>query len=237
MADKELERAVLEKFRTALPDFPQGEPTDHEEPDFLIRELGVELIDIIEQATRHAEEIHLEVLRLASQAYEARGLPPLWVLTQWRHGINTDRRRAAEGLAALVATMVPNPVPDDWTSIAEDDWDNLRAYGLEETISGVTVMCSKRKAYNEWTATEGGFVHTEPSDIQRLLDKKETRLTSYRRSCKEVWLLVHFLANRISGSAEITEDIRRAHYRSGFDRAFVFDYFRGDLAELTLHRP
>src|ERR1700674_1973903 len=142
MADKELERAILEKFRATLPDFPQGEPVNHEEPDFLIGEVGIELIDIVEQTTRHAEEIHKEVLRLATQAYEARGLPPLWVLTQWRHGINIDRRRAAEGLAALVAAMVPDPVPDDWTSIAEDDWDNLRAYGLEETISGVTVMSS-----------------------------------------------------------------------------------------------
>jgi hypothetical protein len=96
------------------------------------------------------------------------------------------------------------------------------------------VACSKNRTHNEWLGMEFAFTHTDPADIQMLMDKKERRLASYRTKTQAVWLLIYFLANRLSGAAEITDEIRSASYGSSFERVFLFDYFRGDVAELTL---
>jgi hypothetical protein len=74
MADKRLERIVLDRFRLSLAgQFPTAEPVAGEEPDFVAGHTGIELGDVVDQKMRHGEEAHKEMVRLARQAYERQG--------------------------------------------------------------------------------------------------------------------------------------------------------------------
>lgn len=240
MADKVLERLVMEKFRTTFSDFP-GQPIQDEDPDFLVPlsggQLGIELTDFVEQPARHVEEIHNEVLRLASQAFVKRCSTPVLVYTDWRHGVRIDKAYTAQHLAALVHEMLPQPVPEEEQWLRAD-WDHLRKHSVDQVISSVTLVCSRKRTHNEWFPMEFGFAHTDPADVQQRLDKKEARLSSYRRRCNQVWLLIYFLKHRISSAAaEITPEVLGPTYTSGFDRVFLFDFYQAEIAELVIAPP
>ena len=113
---KRTEENHLHRFRDNFPEFPAGQITSGEHPDFLVKSpegmIGIEHTRYIRGelgAKEHAEDI---ALWLASQAYEHQGFPPVEVYVLWNFHEKPTRRAMPQFVTTLsefVARHLPPP--------------------------------------------------------------------------------------------------------------------------------
>ena len=75
-----------------------------------------------------------------------------------------------------------------------------------------------------------------PPDLQEILRKKESKVPSYRRSCREVWLLVVARGLEPSTFGNLGPEVESHRFESGFDRVFLLHHFDGVVTELHIRR-
>src|SRR5712691_172572 len=104
-----------------IPDFPAGQATDHEHPDFLVptgdRTVGIEMQEFIQDATpegapkREAESLRALAMELAQRQFEkAHPNTFLYVYGHWSTSTALDRK-AVRDVAGKVASLVEDLVP------------------------------------------------------------------------------------------------------------------------------
>ena len=82
-----------------------------------------------------------------------------------------------------------------------------------------------------------GFVPTlTPPDLQKVLWDKEVKVSSYRRQCEEVWLLIVARGFEPSTFGDLGPEVGGYRCESGFERVFFLHYFDGSVSELHVHR-
>ena len=75
-----------------------------------------------------------------------------------------------------------------------------------------------------------------PPDLQEILWNKEAKVSSYRRHCREVWLLIVARGLEPSTFGDLGPEIEGHQFKSSFDRVFLLNYSDGIVTELHV-RP
>lgn len=71
-----------------------------------------------------------------------------------------------------------------------------------------------------------------PSDLQRIMRNKEVKMPSYRRCCREVWLLIVARGFEPSTFGDLSPEVEGYLFESGLDCVFFLHYFNGIVTEL-----
>lgn len=101
-------------------------------------------------------------------------------------------------------------------------------------VAAVHIYRSNAVKSGSWFSMRGGWaVPLPPEAIQKALDDKEAKLTSYRKKADVVWLGLTVLGTA-SSKFLVSEAAVRTRYRSSFDRAFLVDLSRERVHELSL---
>ena len=247
-AKKARERAHLNRFKEKFAGFPEGPILASERPDFLMETgqdyLGIELTEyhISEPSegrgspTRAREATEDEVLRRAAEQYRSIGLPPVVVNVLWHPHQALDRRRIPE-LAADLADLVQEHLPEPNQSVTVRDRRNRAGRALPQEIASLTIIRRESIAKGSWTSVRAAFVPTiAPPDLQEILRNKEAKVSSYRRHCRKVWLLIVARGLEPSTFGDLGSDIGGHQFESGFDRVFLLHHADEYVTELHV-RP
>ena len=245
---KAREETYLRRFRENFAGFPEGTILPSERPDFLVEtdrgRLGVELTEyhISEpdegrsSPTRAREATEDQVLRMAAEQYRSKGLPPVVVNVLWHTNQALDRHRMPE-LATGLADLVQEHLPEPNQSVTINERRHPARRYLPEEVASLTVIRRESITKGSWTSVRAAFVPTiAPSDLQEILRNKEAKASSYRRHCREVWLLIVARGLEPSTFGDLGPEIKGHQFESSFDRVFLLHHFDGIVTELHV-RP
>ena len=244
---KRQEETYLRRFRENFAGFPEGAILPNEHPDFLVEtrrgRVGVEITEyhVREPSEgrgspmRAREATEDEVLRRAAEQYRSKGLPPVVVNLLWHPHQALGRRRIPE-LAAGMADSVQENLPESNRSVT------IRSHqpagrSLPQEVASLTVIRRESITKDSWTSVRAAFVPTiAPPDLQEILRDKEAKVSSYRRHCREVWLLIVARGLEPSTFGDPGPEIEGHQFESSFDRVFLLHHFDGIVTELPI-RP
>ena len=131
-----------------------------------------------------------KVLRRAAEQYRSKGLPLVAIRVSWHPHEAFGRRRTAE-LAADLADLVRECFPEPNDSVTIRRRRHPAGRSLPEEVASLYILRRRSISKSSWTPMRTAFVPTiVPPDLQEILRKKEAKVPSYRRHCREVWLLV-----------------------------------------------
>ena len=245
---KARERAYLERFRENFAEFPEGEVVSSESPDFLVKSrprwIGIELIEYHVQEPdegwgspmRAQEGTEDKVLRSASRLYQSKDVPPVVVSVLWNPHRAFSRRRIQE-LAAVLADLVQEHLPELGHRVAICYRRHPAWRSLPQEVESLTVDRQINFSENAWTSVRGASVPTlTPPQLQKKIRNKEAKVSTYRRKCREVWLLIVARGFEPSTHVDIGSEVESYQYESGFDRVFFLHHANEYVAELHV-RP
>ncbi len=240
---KQTEVNHLLRFRQNLPAFPDGMICGGEAPDFLVNTrhgyVGVEHKQSFRESDnpdgsrmRAGENKEDKVLRLASSRYEASGLPPVWVNVLWSLQNRPTASRVHE-LANDLAVLVEACLSEQGGEVAIKH--RHPAWGsLPPEVSYLSIRSNEIFSTNLWVSTRGAFIPTlTPFDLQKRIEEKEGKITSYRQKCSQVWLLI--VANGFESSTfgELAPEIQEFSFETSFDRVFFLHHADEFVVELS----
>ena len=241
---KRQEETYLRRFRENFADFPEGTILPNEHPDFLVEasrgRVGVELTEyhVREPSegrgspTRAREGTEDEVLRKAAEQYRSNGLSPVVVNVLWHPHQALGRRRISK-LATDLADLVQENLPEPNQSVTIRERHQRAGRSLPQEVASLTIIRRESIAKGSWTSVRSAFVPTiEPPELQEILRNKESKVPSYRRHCREAWLLIVARGFEPSTFGDLGPEVENHRFASGFDRAFFLNYFDGIVTEL-----
>jgi hypothetical protein len=83
----------------------------------------------------------------------------------------------------------------------------------------------------------GAFVPTlTSSELQKIMRDKEAKVSTYRRQCREVWLLIVDRGFEPSTFGDLGPEVEGHRFESNFDRVFFLHHANEYVAELHV-RP
>ena len=245
MSKKEVEIAYFDRFRSAMPAFPAGVVEPTEEPDFLIRGpnsvLGIELTELHRESpsgeppAQASEAMRHRVVARAQEIYAATSNPPVHVTVFMNDRIHI-RKSEVEGLARAVTEIAIRNLPGPNSSREEEyEWTN-RAY-FPEVLHQVSVHrfdSLTRNFFNVPGAT--WVVALAPQDIERALQLKEAKYSTYRQRCDSAWLVINADIGVMSTWFEFESEALVKPFRTSYDRVFILRHFGSKLVELEVER-
>ena len=245
---KRQEETYLRRFRENFVGFPEGTILPNEHPDFLVEtswgRVGIELTEYHVRESgmgrgsqmRAQEATEDEVLRRAAEQYRSKGLPLVAVQVTWHPHEAFGRRKAAE-LAADLADLVREYLPEPNQSVTIRRRRHPAGRSLPEEVASLYILRWQSISKSSWTPMRAAFVPTiVPPDLQEILRKKEVKMSSYRRHCREVWLLVVARGLEPSTFGDVKPEVEGHQIESGFDRVFLLHHFDGIVTELHICR-
>ena len=245
---KARERAYLQRFRQNFAGFPEGEVVPSEHPDFLIkaqpRWIGIELTEYYVQepgedwgSPMQAQEgTEDKVLRTASEQRQSKGLPPVAVHVLWHPHRAFSRRRIQE-LAAVLTNLVQEHLPELGHRVAIRRRRHPAWRSLPQEVASLTVDRQINFSKNSWTSVRGAWVPTlTPPRLQKTMQNKEAKVPSYRRQCREVWLLIVARGFEPSTHVDLGSEIEAYEFETTFDRIFFLHHANEYVTELRV-RP
>jgi hypothetical protein len=233
---KGTEEYHLRRFIECFPEFPDGKLTLSEHPDFLLETsdaiIGIEHTRYINSDLGAKESVENVALRLASQTYESKGYPPVEVRVLWNFDEKPTKRtmhQFVDTLSEFVASHLPSP--GDEVAIRYPHWAWRQ---VPQEIISLTISRRRTMDSNFWVSTRGGFVaELTSADLHSIIRKKEGKVSSYRRSCTQVWLLIVANGFEPSTHCDLAPEIEGFQFETNFDRVFYLHSFAGMVVELS----
>lgn len=234
---KDREEHFLTRFKRSYEGFPEGTTEPGENPDFRVytptRIVGIELTDYyrIAPASRRLiqeqESLRDQVVARARQRYEVMGGPPLYVSIVFNMSLDI-RKRDVLALTEPLVNLVAHAIPDvDGTVVINHRSDQHQYMPVE--LSSLLIARPPTLTQNFWYTAQADIVPgCTPTEIQAAIDKKRDKISQYRRSVDEIWLLIVLDGTKPSSSVDIPTETRRYVYRSGFDKTFLFENFEAN---------
>lgn len=232
---KAAERAYLEVFRRACPEFPEGVLLDCETPDFIVETkdgtLGIEIQQVfLPSDAKHPlqanESLQQQVLNQAEQIHRDGGGPPLAVGVFFDDNFSLRKSRVAglaEEVAALISANTPAPpgghirVTHVWFSRSDpvpEEIDRIHIWRYPDTKKG------------SWTTVDGGFyLELTPAQVQARIDKKEAKYALCREKCDEVWLVLVVPGNAQSSLVELSDEAKSHGFTASYERIYFLEPF------------
>ncbi len=246
---KELERQHLDGFRRLCSDFPKGELTESETPDFLVitpvgRKIGIEHTQVFKktdagEVAEQADEATKDFITNAAKGHaQSSGLPPARVTLffnpqylrrtvggKCRSLTRAQKQRVAERIAAFVRSHMPAEgasVRLDWRP------------GQPRQVDLILIGRIHPTGRHNWGWMEMNAI--QENAIGRFQDVIRNKNSSYaicRTKCDECWLLVVANSFRSSGAIHPDEETLSQVYASLFDRIYFLDFALGRVARLN----
>ncbi len=212
---------------------------DPPEPDIVATKAGTAIgIELTQMrgfsclSVREAERAR--VLERASRLVRARTGASTAVRVDWELGTHFHKEHR-EALAEQLASFVERHMPADGSSvllgppgIAESESDDPRfpfAFVLRVDSVGENDWASDDNWSGSWA---------EPAFVQAHIARKDTKPANYRGRYQQRWLLLVHEGYKPSSGYDLSEDVRKARFRSAYDRVFVFSLVGGKVTELLL---
>src|SRR5579862_6371574 len=230
---KQFERAIIEKARQRSGLFPKGELSEHESPDWLIRDssLGIEVSQILRPGSRDTfsgAEVFAyqrQVIELAKGHYmsfnSASADLLVWFDNEWH--VRKDARRLARDISEFVRQNYPS----------DSDSITFRKGRVQPWIEGLSRIRISRSG-TRWQAGGSAGIYTlREDDLRTCIEAKNNLLPRYRERLPGwgIWLL---LATdiRVLKTAEIPHDVEGWRFAFGFDKVLLLSW-DGRLIELA----
>ncbi len=253
------EWAVMQLFRSSYPLFPLGKLEKSERPDFLLYSdsgiAGIELTELkyerkdSEFNLRAHEDFLSEIMSGAQDIFEAQCPLKLVVEVHFRNnlgpaiavGRNRSNMLMKQGLTESIARIVIENTPE--ATGVRYIIDRTSKYGhlnLPSKIESVYIQnVTGRFREGLWYA--GISTKVKPLSVasisQRLVAKNE-KLPFYNPECDEFWLIIiqnSFLMSDFYNPLTAREALRH-HYKSDFDKVFVFERSEGKATLLKTEK-
>ncbi len=228
---KEIENNNFEWFRKRMPDFPVGEVSKDERPDFLVKTnngiIGIDITElIIQENQRKLEAMSEKIINLAQKYYKLKKWPDIEVKFNFNKSITNLPKKDYDKIARRIAELVHSEVSKNLTT--PWNWCSLIPYELPETpekiselINCISMICSGE---NHWSITHVGFAKLDPiKNIQKCIDKKHTKLKEYLTKCSTCWLLI-VADSKPSSFIVPNEESLNNVYTSNFERTYLSNY-------------
>jgi hypothetical protein len=179
---KRIELGYLEEARRASRLFPAGDPVPHENPDFLLvnRSLGIEVTELCHHEPRTEGARLDKILPKAKKRYDAHpNAKPIFV------NVSLSARPEDIGHVDEMAAGLARFVIEHAEHYGNFSWDD----GIPKGFCHIAVF--EPEPDGHWFY--GGGSKTELAGKELLdayITKKNTRLSDYRKSAPEAWLLL-----------------------------------------------
>jgi hypothetical protein len=168
-----------------------------------------------------------KALRMASEEHQSKGLPPVVVHVPWNPHRAFSRRRIPE-LATMLADLVQEHLPEQGHEAAIRRRHHPAWRSLPQEVSSLWVDRRINFSKNSWTSVRAAFVPTlTPSELQKIMRDKEAKVSSYRRQCREVRLLIVARGFEPSTFGDLGPEVEGYRFESGFDRVFFLHHANG----------
>jgi hypothetical protein len=104
-------------------------------------------------------------------------------------------------------------------------------------VSYLSICRKKILSKNLWVPTRGAFVPTlTPLDLQKRIEEKEGKVTSYRQKCSQVWLLIVANGFEPSTFGELAPEVEEFPFETSFDRIFFLHHANELIVELSTRK-
>jgi hypothetical protein len=185
---------------------------------------------------RAQERTEDKILLMASRQHQSKGLPPVAVHVLW-HPHQTLGRRRIQELAAALGDLVQRHLPKTGHSVTICRRRHPAWRSLPQEVASLSVDRRIAFSKNLWTSVRGAFVPTlTPPELQKIMRNKEAKVSSYRRQCREVWLLIIARGLEPSTHVDLGTEVEGYRFESSFDRVFFLHHANEYVAELRLRR-
>lgn len=231
MNNKALERHYIRLLQKAVPALPQGDLNDCESPDFIMDttagRIGLEVTRLFKAPDLHGRRLQVQenecalMVKEATRLYEATGSPPVEVhvhMAGQTEFNKKNRGQFAQALAKLVSSRVPSD--RSWIEIS-NKFDNPDLFPFEIDCISIARYGHER---NYWSVPDGGWVQEDfASELQLLIDQKNSLLPNYSNLCTAHWLVIVIEGTSGSTLFEPSQETLNHAYSSDFERAFLLD--------------
>ena len=139
------------------------------------------------------------------------GGPALYVSIHFSRGPETTNQAKDIGkrLSHLVAILLKHNIMDSSTNIHEDLFSEHR---LLYHVSYISLLRSVDGKDELWQSPRSGWVASvSAEDIQRIITKKNEKITSFRENCESVWLAIYNCLE--AGFYAISDEATRFRYK------------------------
>ncbi|WP_129516506.1 hypothetical protein [Burkholderia stabilis] len=240
---KDVETWRLQRFKSFIANFPEGEVEPTEEPDFLIRGhgriVGIELTDLHRQTPlgqipeQASEAMRKRVVARAQEIYKNRQLQPVmasFFLDDRIHIRKSEVEALAEEFAELIAANCPAP---NSSIEVQQGWEDRRALpSILHSVSIHRLDVVTKPFFSSPGATWVAAITRE--DVKRALSSKEPKYRSYRTKCDEAWLVINTDIESITTYFEFDHEVLGGPFCTQFDRVFLVQHFAGKAYELNV---
>ncbi len=202
------------------------------------RRLGVEMTDIYwphrpgTRPRQEQESLRRRVAKLAEQLYQKRlDLPPVYVSVHFARQIGLDKRTVRPLAERIVELTVSNTPPPGHSFAAENGGQNRAS--LPTQVRAIRVNRFDWMRRPRFSVPDGDSVpRLTIAEVQRHIERKNRRYSTYRRKCDAVWLVLSVNGPRLSTAFEVDDDVPAAGYDTPFDRVFLLQHMAASLFEL-----
>ena len=232
------ERYWCERLKQLLPDFPEGQIDPcGENPDLRVNSprgiIGIEVTEVCEPLEEEQLSLRSRVLSRAQKLYEAVDHPPVRVsvLFSTHEPIRVPQ---VDFLAERLCEIVIRNLPPGFGAAQEwYDWRNRSHFPIQ--FDAVSIYRLPELSRNSWSFSSSVYIPTRgATEIQEIIDRKESRVATYRKTCSSVWLVIAVDGFRSSSIATLAANAGDHSFKTPFDRAFILND-RHELVELKTH--
>ena len=215
---------------------------DSERPDFIFNiegtRTGIEVTrifkdDKIEGVPLHCLESERDsIVNIAKKKYtELNKYPALDVAVFFGTYPRISKSQRYD-LAEKLADLIINNLPDTNSTIRiKNDFQDLNKF--PEYIDQVRISNFSFISENHWQVPVAGIVQkTFINELQKVLDKKNKKLLSYKENCEECWLLVVADSYFPSSFFEPDDETISNKYKCDFEKSFCMWDWYGEYFEI-----
>jgi hypothetical protein len=240
---KELEILLINYFRNCYEDFPKGQITPSESPDFVIKmknqhELGIELTrlnpvnkSISDENQREQIEIRDELIGLSRDLFEQDSGFRLFVKFLF-----SEVKIISKEKQMLIAVQTANLVRQAVKNKSHDSFfkESVAITQLPEGLEEIMIINHPAIRVSVWErANNLGISNDVVSDIRHAIHKKDEKLRLYQKQrLNYYWLLI--TTDRLRGvkNYNLPDKIMNQEFQSNFQQVFLFDLIKSDIYRL-----
>jgi len=214
MASKQAEQQALDDLKQLYAEFPDGDIQPHEEPDFLVGDrVGIEVTEyfrpeeVNDTSPQEQEALQHRVAEAAANLWRVGAYPTAVVNVIFRRRSQLRKRTVQEVAEELVSVAAQSATMG--RQVSSDQ--------LPSDVESLTVYPYKQVA---WLVSGALFPPVvDETELRRIIAKKESKLSQYRRAAAEIWLLIVISGGRRSSLSELQESFTT--FDTAFDRVLV----------------
>jgi hypothetical protein len=134
-------------------------------------------------------------------------------------------RRRIQELAAVLADLVQEHLPELGDRVAIRYRSHPAWRSLPQEVASLSVDRQINISTNSWTSVRAAWVPTlTPPQLQKKMRHKEAKVPSYRRQCREVWLLIVARGFEPSTHVDLGSEVESHEFDTAFDRVFFLHH-------------